>query len=118
MTQRPVLIVDDDADATFLLGALLERLHLDVQGSNSLADGREKLSAFKPAVVLCDKYLGDGDGLDLFRHGRPAFVRMALLLSGEETLARALRAAHFDGQHRKPVDAKRLGELVRAQFDF
>lgn len=113
-----VLIVDDDADSAFLLGAHLERHRLQVHASHSLADGKAQLRKLEPSVVLCDKYLGDGEGLDLFADGRPAFVRMALLLSGEETASNELARALFDGQHRKPIDARSIGDAVRAQFDW
>ena len=116
MTGNLVLIVDDDADSAFLLGAHLERQKLAVHASHSLADGRQQLRSLSPAVVLCDKYLGDGEGLELFSEGRPAFVRLALLLSGEDTPEAALHDAKFDGQHRKPIDAKAIGEAVSAQL--
>lgn len=116
MSTKLVLIVDDDADSAFLLGAHLERHHLAVHASHSLADGLKQLRSLQPAVVLCDKYLGDGEGLELFRDGRPDYVSMALLLSGEETPERALHDAKFDGQHRKPIDALAIGKAVSAKL--
>lgn len=116
MSSRLVLIVDDDADATFLLGAHLERLQLEVHASHSLAEAKQSLADLSPAIVLCDKHLGDGDGLSLFDAGRPSGVRMALILSGDDTAQSTLEQAKFDGQHRKPIDARALGDAVRAKL--
>jgi DNA-binding NtrC family response regulator len=113
MNAQPVLIVDDDADATFLLGAHLERLQIEVHAAHSLAEATQALASLSPVVILCDRYLGDGDGLTLFANGRPNGVRLALLLSGEEISPNQLRQAKFDGQHRKPIDPHAIGEAVR-----
>jgi two-component system phosphate regulon response regulator OmpR len=70
MTAR-ILLIDDDARLTTMLGDYLLASGYDVESADSLAAGRARLngSALPDAVVL-DLMLPDGDGLDFCRELR------------------------------------------------
>ena len=70
MTAR-ILLIDDDARLTTMLGDYLFANGYDVDSADSLAAGRARLNggALPDAVVL-DLMLPDGDGLDFCRELR------------------------------------------------
>ncbi len=69
MTPR-LLLIDDDARLTAMLGDYLRGAGLSVDTAASLAAGREKLAAQPFDALVLDLMLPDGDGLDLCRELR------------------------------------------------
>ena len=62
-----VLLVEDDG---VLGGAVAQRLRIEgisTQWAQTLADGLECLEKFKPALLLCDIKLPDGNGTELYK---------------------------------------------------
>ena len=116
MTRR-WLVLEDDADTSFLLCEQLERHGIETRACASVAEAQDAVEDFEPAVVLADKHVGDTSGLDLFHLARPACVRVALLLSGERVSAVMLAASRFDGQHQKPIDVMRLLDEVEQRLE-
>lgn len=114
-----VLVVDDESDLRELLALTLVRLGLDVDGAESMAQARERLSARRYSLVLTDMRLPDGVGLDLVREvsqGRyretPPIAVITAFGSPENAVA-ALKAGAFD-YLTKPVDLDQLRLLVRS----
>ena len=65
-----LLLVDDDARLTDMVGDYLRRQGFGVQVAGSLADGRRQLAEALPDVLVLDLMLPDGDGLDFARELR------------------------------------------------
>ncbi len=77
MTAR-LLLIDDDARLTDMVGDYLRRNGYEVDVAGSLAQGRERLRQGGHDALLLDLMLPDGDGLDLTRELR-ADVRLRRL---------------------------------------
>ncbi len=69
MTAR-LLLIDDDARLTDMVGDYLRRNGYEVDVAGSLAQGRERLRQGGHDALLLDLMLPDGDGLDLTRELR------------------------------------------------
>ena len=69
MTNR-LLLIDDDARLTTMLGDYLRRNGFEVETAGSLSTGRERLAQDAYDALLLDLMLPDGDGLDLTRELR------------------------------------------------
>lgn len=81
MTSR-LLLIDDDARLTALVGDYLRRNGFDVEIAGTLAAGRERLRHGHYDALLLDLMLPDGDGLELTRELRadPRTRRLPLLM--------------------------------------
>jgi DNA-binding response OmpR family regulator len=65
-----LLLIDDDARLTAMVGDYLRRNGYEVDAAGSLAAGREQLKQRPYDALLLDLMLPDGDGLDLTRELR------------------------------------------------
>ncbi len=65
-----LLLIDDDARLTDMVGDYLRRNGYEVDAAGSLAAGRDRLKAQAYDALLLDLMLPDGDGLDLTRELR------------------------------------------------
>jgi OmpR family response regulator RpaB len=65
-----LLLIDDDARLTDMVGGYLRHNGFDVDTAGSLAAGREQLKHGSFDALLLDLMLPDGDGLDLTRELR------------------------------------------------
>ncbi len=110
-----LLLVDDDADTRELLSMYLERQGCEVDAAQSLAEAKEMLAAAQPAVLLTDLNLPDGCGRGLLANGRPAFLKLAIVVSGADADAARDESAEagFDAHLVKPIDHAVLEELLR-----
>jgi len=77
-----LLLIDDDARLTGMVGDYLGRNGFEIETAGSLAEGREKLKGANFDALLLDLMLPDGDGLDLTRELRsaPRTRRLPLLM--------------------------------------
>jgi DNA-binding response OmpR family regulator len=77
-----LLLIDDDARLTGMVGEYLRRNGYEVDAAGSLAAGRERLKSAQYDALLLDLMLPDGDGLDLTRELRaqPGTQRLPLLM--------------------------------------
>ncbi len=66
----PILAVEDEARNAALLRAILGPAGYDLTIAASIAEARAAVGAKKPALVLLDRHLPDGDGLSLARELR------------------------------------------------
>jgi two-component system phosphate regulon response regulator OmpR len=65
-----LLLIDDDARLSSMVGDYLRNSGFDVETAGSLAAGRERLAAEGFDALVLDLMLPDGDGLDLCRELR------------------------------------------------
>src|SRR5919108_4800835 len=70
MTQKKILLIEDEESIADPLTAALRRDGFDVVRAGTAAEGREALRSRSPDLVLLDIMLPDGDGRDLLREIR------------------------------------------------
>lgn len=74
----PILAVEDEVRNGALLRAILVPAGYDLTIAVSLAEARASLLERTPAIVLLDRHLPDGDGLDLARDLRASEATAAI----------------------------------------
>jgi len=114
-----LLLIDDDARLTTMVGDYLRANGHDVDVAESLALGRERLAQGQYDALVLDLMLPDGDGLDLtrFLRGDPRFKRLPLLMltARGETLDRVLGLEMgADDYLAKPFEARELLARIKA----
>ena len=102
-TGRPILAVEDEVRNSALLRAILVPAGYDLTIAATLAEARAALRDRTPALVLLDRHLPDGDGLDLARElrgseataGIPILLVSASVLPIDRTAAEEAGCAGF-----------------------
>ncbi|AFY65917.1 PAS domain S-box protein [Geitlerinema sp. PCC 7407] len=122
LSQRRILIVDDDPDTRDYLTFVLRQAGAQVTAVNSAIAGLEQVNRFRPDLLLSDIGMPDMDGYMLLRQIRarspeegshtPAIALTAY--AGESNQKQAI-AAGFQRHLSKPVDPT---ELVTAIADL
>jgi signal transduction histidine kinase/ActR/RegA family two-component response regulator len=112
-----IMVVDDNADAAFMLANLLEAVGHDVMVANNGYDAVDKSKAAALDVFILDIGLPDIDGNELARLLRAQSdtcdaVLIALTGYGQVQDIEQTEKAGFDYHLVKPVNAGRLGELL------
>jgi two-component system KDP operon response regulator KdpE len=119
-----ILIVDDDADARWVLGHLIGR---DRHRVLEARDGREAVELFRsrrPDLVLLDLYMPEQDGFETLRVLRGEFPGSRIIVvsagwnvGGVDGLRKA-RELGADATIRKPIDIdavrRAVAELLEA----
>jgi two-component system, cell cycle response regulator DivK len=113
-----LLAVEDEPRNAALLEAILVRAGYDLHVASGVTEARAFLEAETPALVLLDRHLPDGDGLDLIPEIRSSerLGDVPILLVSASVLPRDIRAAMdagCDGFLAKPVRVKPLVDEVR-----
>ena len=109
-----VLVVDDNPDAAELLGEMLGRAGHQVSVVNDPEAALSALETFEPDVAVLDIGLPGMDGYELAsRMRRQSQCRLVAVTGYGEDQDRERRdAAGFQSYLVKPVDAKRLLQVV------
>jgi PAS domain S-box-containing protein len=112
-----ILLVDDMADATDLLGLLLRMWGHEVQVAYTGPAGLEAAEAFRPDVVLLDIRLPGMSGYEVARHIRErARGKEPLLVAmtgyGQDADRRKAREAGFDHHLVKPIHPDAVQALL------
>jgi two-component system, OmpR family, phosphate regulon response regulator OmpR len=118
MTPR-LLLIDDDARLTTMVGDYLRRNGFEVETAGTLAAGRERLGQASYDALLLDLMLPDGDGLELTRElrGNPRTRRLPLLMltaRGEPTDRIVGLEIGADDYLPKPFEPRELLARVKA----
>ena len=116
MSERYVaLVIDDEPDIRELLEITLNRMQVETQSAENLAQARALLAAGDFDLCLTDMRLPDGNGIDFVRHiqqTNPDIPVAMITAHGNMELAiEALKAGAFDFVS-KPVDLHILRDLV------
>ena len=117
MDGRVLLAVEDEPRNAALLQAILGRAGYELHVAGDLAAAREWLASGTPALVLLDRHLPDGDGLELIGtiRGDDRLRGVPILLVSASVLPRdqaAAMDAGCDGFLAKPVRVKPLIDEV------
>lgn len=118
MTSRPkVFIVEDNADARYLLVLLLEQAGYRTEAVSTCEQATEAFGASGSEILLSDVGLPDGSGRDLIRRLQAeGHHPYAIAMSGfgaPHDVAESLRAG-FRRHLIKPVDADTLEQVLEA----
>jgi len=118
MTPR-LLLIDDDARLSSMVGDYLGRAGFAVETAGSLAEGRERIAAASFDAVVLDLMLPDGDGLDLCRElrssGRTRQLPLLMLTARGEPMDRILGLElGADDYLPKPFEPRELLARVKA----
>ncbi len=117
MSEREVLIVDDEPDIRELLEITLGRMDIPSVAVENLEQARRVLEQRSFALCLTDMRLPDGSGIDLVRfiqqHCPSLPVAMITAHGNMELAVEALKAGAFDFVS-KPVDLAVLRSLVHS----
>ena len=110
-----VLVVDDAELARRTLLALLGRAGFETRAAASVADARQQIDSWHPHLVLLDRRLPDGDGVELARalRAQPACVALRIVLMSGDPLPDDA-AAVADAVLLKPVGARVVLDAVAA----
>jgi DNA-binding response OmpR family regulator len=112
-----ILAVEDEARNSALLEAILVRVGYDLTIAANLAEARAWLRENRPGLVLLDRHLPDGDGLDIAREMKAdattADVPILLVSASVLPVDRgAAKEAGCDGFLDKPLRIQALLEEV------
>lgn len=113
MTNKPsLLIIEDTAALMALYRAYLEKEgDWEVFAAQSIKEAKRVLQDLRPAVILLDMRLPDGDGLDFLREikamGCDASIVVMTAFGSVKTAVEAIRAGAYDFLV-KPFDSDRL----------
>jgi serine phosphatase RsbU (regulator of sigma subunit) len=90
-----LLVVDDSLVTVDVVSDFMQEQGWNVETALSAAQALEKLSAFKPEVVVSDLNMPDLDGLGLFKRIRQVDATVpVIMLSGEDKLESVLASMH------------------------
>ena len=108
LTERSLLIVEDDKSFLLRLARAMESRGFQVTTAESVADGLLQVERSAPAFAVVDMRLGDGSGLDVIsalKQRRPD--ARAIILTGYGNIATAVSAVKIGALDylAKPVDA-------------
>lgn len=114
---KHILLVEDDDTNRKLVRIVLGGGRYRISEAVSVEQALALLQHEKPDLLLLDIRLGDGSGLDVIRSVRadpafdqvPALAITAQAMKGDES---RFLAAGFDGYLSKPIDTRRLPEVV------
>jgi len=114
-----VVMVDDDEDLRMIIRDVLEEAGFEVLECENLSEAFDVLQGIVPDIVLLDRDLPDGNGLEVARwmRGRCAYDGARIIgLSGRNSPSdvEAARAAGCDASVAKPCTAETLVAEIRA----
>src|SRR6478609_9154878 len=119
MNNPHLLLIDDDARLTRMVGDYLRTQGFDVDTAGTLSEGRMRLGAATYDALVLDLMLPDGDGLDFTRElrGQPATRRLPLMMltaRGEPTDRIVGLELGADDYLPKPFEPRELLARVKA----
>ncbi|HEY8998512.1 MAG TPA: sigma 54-interacting transcriptional regulator, partial [Edaphobacter sp.] len=111
-----VLIVEDEVHARTGLTELIESWGYTAEGAADGVEGLEKVSAWKPSIVVTDLKMPRMDGMELLRRIADLPERVAVVMmtaqGSIESAVEAMRTGAYDYVP-KPVDPMRLRTILQ-----
>lgn len=115
MSNKRVLIIDDEPDIRELVEITLGRMHLDTDCAENITRAKQLLQQQSYDLCLTDMHLPDGKGLDLVEFIQQNFPRLPVAVitahGSIDTAIESMKAGAFDFIS-KPVDLNVLRKLV------
>lgn len=118
MSQKFVLVVDDQADLLMIMTRLIQSMGYATHAAASIAEAMEIVRSQKVDLLVSDLNLEDGSGLDLVRQVQKTIPIKAIALSGFDDAddIRQSREAGFAQHLRKPVDLTTLEKAIKTEL--
>ena len=114
---RPVLVVDDEADIRDLMEMTLMKMGLRVDTAEGVRAALNKLSSNKYSLVLTDMRMPDGSGLEVVQHINQQHldvpVAVITAFGSADQAVQALKEGAFD-YLQKPITLAQLRTLVKS----
>ena len=114
---RPVLVVDDEADIRDLMEMTLMKMGLRVDTAEGVRAALSKLSSNKYSLVLTDMRMPDGSGLEVVQHINQQHldvpVAVITAFGSADQAVQALKEGAFD-YLQKPITLAQLRTLVKS----
>lgn len=114
---RPVLVVDDEADIRDLMEMTLMKMGLSVDTAEGVAAAKKKLNANRYSLVLTDMRMPDGSGLEVVQHivkqQTDTPVAVITAFGNADQAVQALKIGAFD-YLQKPITLSQLRTLVKS----
>ncbi len=121
MTEKTVLIIDDEPDIRELLEITISRMGLHTEAVGCVADAIEVLARQPVQLCLTDIKLPDGSGLDVVKHIQQhcndTAVAVLTAYGSTELAVEALKAGAFDFIN-KPVSVEQLRNLIKSALQL
>lgn len=121
MTQKTVLIIDDEPDIRELLEITISRMGLHTESVGCVGDAIAALDKGGVQLCLTDIKLPDGSGLDVLahiqQHCKDTAVAVLTAYGSTELAVDALKAGAFDFIN-KPVSIEQLRNLVKTALQL
>jgi two-component system, repressor protein LuxO len=115
-SRPPILLVEDTQSLQMVYRAILKGAGHRVSVAGSAVEGLAQFQALKPAIVLLDLVLPDGDGLELMDQMLTLQPETSIIvITSNGSVNRAVEAMRV-GAHDflvKPVDQERLLDAIR-----
>lgn len=114
---KNILVVEDDDINRKLVRVVLGSKHYCIHEAQSVEEAMAFLVDGKPDLILLDIRLGSGSGLDVINSIRssPEFMDIPVVAITAQAMKddkSRMIAAGFDGYLSKPLDTRRLPEIV------
>ena len=120
MTQKRVLIIDDEPDIRELLEITLGRMQICTDSAATIASAKQLLAQNHYDLCLTDMHLPDGKGLELVELIQQQFPRLPVAVitahGSIDTAIESMKAGAFDFIS-KPVDLQTLRKLVNTAIE-
>ena len=114
---RPVLVVDDEADIRDLMEMTLLKMGLAVEVAEGVRAAIKKLDSNKYSLVLTDMRMPDGSGLEVVQHithnSMDTPVAVITAFGNADQAVQALKEGAFD-YLQKPITLAQLRTLVKS----
>lgn len=114
---RPVLVVDDEADIRDLMEMTLMKMGLSTDTAEGVHIAKQKLDNNKYSLVLTDMRMPDGSGLEVVEHitnqGYDTPVAVITAYGNADQAVQALKIGAFD-YLQKPITLAQLRTLVKS----
>jgi len=120
VTNKRILIVDDEISLRLSLQAGLEDCGYKVETAKNLDEAKGKIHDFLPHVVFLDIRLPDGNGLDFLEQNKKNYPDIAVIImtafGDTQTTVRAVKLGAVDYIN-KPFDLEEIQLMVKKTFD-
>ncbi|GAA0229974.1 response regulator [Marinomonas primoryensis] len=123
MNRIPVMIVEDDLRASYVLESTINQ-HTDfyvVAVCESLLEAELKAEAFEPELIMVDISLPDGNGIDLIKSLKNNGVQAAFIMTTAEreatTIEKVIQLGVMDYLV-KPIRMSRMLQALNDYLDF
>jgi DNA-binding response OmpR family regulator len=112
MTNKKILIVDDEADIRFLLKRALTSHNYIVSEAENLKQGLDIFDKTNPDIVILDVNLPDGSGLYYARKFKNKKNFVIFISADNDKLAEGFKELGANGFLKKPFVINQLLEII------